>query len=144
MAMIKCSECGKQMSDKAKTCPHCGNSMNKAITLSDIKMLAYKYKIYLIIAFIIIVAIIVFCCNFASLEGKYVYDFTSYGYKFPMSISLYKDNTCLYNNGAIDRKCTYKRIGNQVEIYIDGEHLKTFKSVGNNLENNDKIYEKVG
>ena len=37
MAMIKCSECGKQMSDKAKTCPHCGNSMNKAITLSDIK-----------------------------------------------------------------------------------------------------------
>ena len=53
-------------------------------------MLAYKYKIYLIIAFIIIVAIIVFCCNFASLEGKYVYDFTSYGYKFPMSISLYK------------------------------------------------------
>ena len=24
MAMIKCSECGKQMSDNAKVCPHCG------------------------------------------------------------------------------------------------------------------------
>lgn len=24
MALIKCSECGKQISDKAKKCPHCG------------------------------------------------------------------------------------------------------------------------
>lgn len=28
MAMIKCSECGKQMSDKAKNCPHCGCENN--------------------------------------------------------------------------------------------------------------------
>ena len=144
MAMIKCSECGKQMSDKAKNCPHCGNCVKKSTTLLEIKKIAYKYKLYLIITFIIIVAIIIFFCNFASLEGKYVYNFTSYGYTFPMSISLYKDKTCLYNNGAIDRKCTYKRIGNQVEIYINGEHLETFNIVGNNLENNDNIYEKVG
>ena len=26
MALIKCSECGKQISDKAKKCPHCGAS----------------------------------------------------------------------------------------------------------------------
>lgn len=24
MALIKCSECGKEISDKAKTCPNCG------------------------------------------------------------------------------------------------------------------------
>ena len=24
MALIKCSECGKEISDKAKLCPHCG------------------------------------------------------------------------------------------------------------------------
>ena len=24
MALIKCSECGKEISDKAKVCPHCG------------------------------------------------------------------------------------------------------------------------
>ena len=24
MALIKCSECGKEISDTAKTCPHCG------------------------------------------------------------------------------------------------------------------------
>lgn len=25
MALIECSECGARISDKAKTCPHCGN-----------------------------------------------------------------------------------------------------------------------
>lgn len=29
MALIKCSECGKEISDKAETCPSCGNPINK-------------------------------------------------------------------------------------------------------------------
>lgn len=29
MALIKCSECGKEMSDKAKLCPHCGYEKNE-------------------------------------------------------------------------------------------------------------------
>ena len=29
MALIKCSECGKQVSDKADACPHCGCPMDK-------------------------------------------------------------------------------------------------------------------
>lgn len=29
MALIKCSECGKEISDKAKTCIHCGNPIFK-------------------------------------------------------------------------------------------------------------------
>ena len=28
MALIKCSECGKEISDKAKKCPHCGFKIN--------------------------------------------------------------------------------------------------------------------
>ena len=28
MALIKCSECGKEMSDHAKQCPHCGCDNN--------------------------------------------------------------------------------------------------------------------
>lgn len=27
MAMIKCPECGKEISNKAKTCPNCGRDM---------------------------------------------------------------------------------------------------------------------
>ena len=29
MAMIVCTECGKEISDKAKMCPHCGNPMTE-------------------------------------------------------------------------------------------------------------------
>lgn len=35
MALIKCSECGKQISDKAKTCPNCGNPI-EAIRMAEI------------------------------------------------------------------------------------------------------------
>ncbi len=31
MAMIKCPECGKDISDKAAACPHCGNPMSSAV-----------------------------------------------------------------------------------------------------------------
>lgn len=30
MALTKCSECGKEVSDKAATCPSCGNPINSA------------------------------------------------------------------------------------------------------------------
>lgn len=32
MALIKCSECGKEISEKAKTCIHCGNPIYKEKT----------------------------------------------------------------------------------------------------------------
>ena len=28
MALIKCNECGKEISDKAKVCPNCGNPIS--------------------------------------------------------------------------------------------------------------------
>ena len=31
MSLIKCSECGKEVSDKAKTCPNCGNPIDTKI-----------------------------------------------------------------------------------------------------------------
>lgn len=33
MSLIKCSECGKEVSDKADKCPHCGNKLD---TVNDI------------------------------------------------------------------------------------------------------------
>lgn len=29
MALIQCNECGKEISDKAKSCPHCGSPVNE-------------------------------------------------------------------------------------------------------------------
>lgn len=35
MAIIKCPECGQQMSDNTKTCPHCGYNIKKHFTKHD-------------------------------------------------------------------------------------------------------------
>lgn len=32
MALIKCPECGREVSDTAPTCPHCGYQLKKSIT----------------------------------------------------------------------------------------------------------------
>lgn len=31
MALIKCSECGKEVSSNASSCPHCGNIINASV-----------------------------------------------------------------------------------------------------------------
>lgn len=36
MALIKCKECGKELSDKAKICPNCGYREQKPITKKTI------------------------------------------------------------------------------------------------------------
>ena len=40
MALIKCSECGKEISDKAESCPHCGNPISKK---EESKVMVYGY-----------------------------------------------------------------------------------------------------
>ena len=41
MALVKCKECGKEISDKAKTCPNCGcpieDEFAKTETTKDIQ-----------------------------------------------------------------------------------------------------------
>ncbi len=49
MALIKCKECGKQVSDKAKTCPHCGAKLHKShiIGKAILVLLFIAYLVYL-------------------------------------------------------------------------------------------------
>ena len=35
MALINCSECQKEISDKAISCPNCGNPMNNAVAIAN-------------------------------------------------------------------------------------------------------------
>ena len=46
MALIKCSECGKEISDKAKTCPNCGCPVNKNQSKARAKKNNY-FKLYI-------------------------------------------------------------------------------------------------
>ena len=58
MALIKCPECGKEISDNAKTCPHCGavqpeDSIVKPTESIFNKVLEYVFyaEVVLVIAF---------------------------------------------------------------------------------------------
>lgn len=58
MALIKCPECDKKVSDKAESCPHCGYSFKKKIEINDEKLKELNGKWnnkYLIIILIVLV-----------------------------------------------------------------------------------------
>lgn len=38
MALIKCKECGKEISDKAKTCINCGCPLSETITSGEVRI----------------------------------------------------------------------------------------------------------
>ena len=45
MTLIKCSECGKEVSSKAESCPNCGNPISiKPVELRFINQYAIRYK----------------------------------------------------------------------------------------------------
>ena len=48
MALIKCSECGKEISDKAEICPYCGINIEDSKEISkekeEIFLDKYEYK----------------------------------------------------------------------------------------------------
>lgn len=56
MALIKCPECGKKMSDKAEGCPHCGYSLKKDSSKTTLNNLKGKWdNKYLVIILIVLV-----------------------------------------------------------------------------------------
>ena len=56
MALIKCKECGKEISDKAKSCPNCGNPINDDTYTKEVKA-NKKVAIFIIIILIILCVI---------------------------------------------------------------------------------------
>lgn len=45
MALIKCPECSKEVSDKAKTCPHCGYPLTNNEKTNTVLVNGTKYNI---------------------------------------------------------------------------------------------------
>lgn len=73
MALIKCPECHQEVSDKAKTCPHCGNPMKK-VSLPDLSNLKKKPSKNFIIVGLVIAAVIVAVFGFTLLRNRDPYD----------------------------------------------------------------------
>lgn len=58
MALIKCTECGKEISSNAKTCPNCGNTIKQGEIEKEITAtisIAKKLAIVLIVVLSIII-----------------------------------------------------------------------------------------
>lgn len=53
MALIKCPECGKEVSDKAKTCPNCGCPIDRFLDKRD-------FQTYTLIAYLLFLFFLVF------------------------------------------------------------------------------------
>lgn len=69
MALIKCTECGKEISDSAKMCPHCGNETEHAKTIANAKLVATRHLVQTITAFIIeIIGVILFLSGQSALS----------------------------------------------------------------------------
>jgi len=60
MALVNCKECGKEVSDKAKTCPHCGSKLPPITTMGTKVILGL---ILCIVGFIILSAIVKQCSS---------------------------------------------------------------------------------
>lgn len=57
MALIKCSECGKEISSNARSCPHCGNpTKNRKFDVDKEVSALKKFLIVGIVIFAIVVA----------------------------------------------------------------------------------------
>jgi len=58
MALIKCSECGKEISDRATTCPNCGNPLIANPTELNpvtIQQTRKKWKVWTAIAVVMLI-----------------------------------------------------------------------------------------
>ncbi len=62
MSLIKCSECGKEISDKAESCPNCGNpvinaseSVFKEAPVVTIQQTYKKWKAVKLISWIVVI-----------------------------------------------------------------------------------------
>jgi RNA polymerase subunit RPABC4/transcription elongation factor Spt4 len=53
MALINCKECGKEISDGAIACPHCGAKINTSEGLKLLGLLAIMFIIYMILSTIL-------------------------------------------------------------------------------------------
>ncbi len=62
MALTKCHECGKEVSDKANVCPHCGAPAKPTVLQKGRRITRGVGKV-IYIAVAILIAIIVFQCS---------------------------------------------------------------------------------
>jgi uncharacterized membrane protein YvbJ len=80
MSLIKCSECGKDVSSKAPSCPFCGNPIvNQNASPTVIEQTGKKWKAVKLISWIVIIfGVILFLSNIR--DGGFNNPMTGFGF----------------------------------------------------------------
>lgn len=91
MAMIKCPECGKEISDKASSCPNCGCPMSTSVGNSGMgKISKWKVIIFSVIAIIVIITVLLLLKN--KIPEGYTKEYYREAKVFVESCEKYIDN----------------------------------------------------
>ena len=115
MALIKCAECGKQISDKANTCPNCGCPLKKEKRKETIKKVVNKNSKMVRIWTIIIIVGVILGIGIAMIIDSSIknnFDETYYhnGTEKKYYIHFEKNNHCEFKDYKYDDEynCEYK------------------------------------
>lgn len=121
MALIKCKECGKEISDKAKTCPNCGNPIREEKIKSDIKK-GIKNKSPLFIKIIIIIVSIIVGLGIFGILMDFIGDKIS-------ELKYWEEfwGTDIDVSGDVDREYYLHLESNGVCSYNDSNYEENFK-----------------
>ena len=137
MALIKCTECGKEISNKAITCPNCGAKVIVSQTKKDEteKMDSDSKKaLYAVIGIIILLLSLGMILNNVSNNTTT----TTTAYNSTLKSTSTKSETKVYNLG------TTARVGDWEITVVNAEDKKTLKdSFGTKTTENNYIVVKL-
>jgi len=77
MALIKCTDCGQEVSDNAPACPHCGNPVIKAAPPAAMPTSKSKSRLWPILFFVLCIGIATFILSNDTLSKGYLNKLTS-------------------------------------------------------------------
>ena len=107
MALIKCSECGQMMSDKATCCPNCGNH-NMTVHVKFKKNNEYKW---------IVLAVVILAL---SIGGYYIYSLSTYS-----NVNIEKKESDKLHTINKEETNIQELEGKKVEIALHEKELET-------------------
>lgn len=128
MALIKCPECNKEISDTTKSCPHCGYSIKKEITQTELGDVEIKTAVGVMYILLGIISVIIGLFTVGIIIGIFILiggvAFLGMG---AANISGMQNGVCPYCNNYLKVrykdttvKCSHcKNISRKTEIYLE-------------------------
>lgn len=122
MALIKCPECGKEISDMAKACPECGYELKQNVEATKKESFFKKNKIaVLVIGIVIIIAIVAGAC-IKSIPQKSPFE--------KVDVTMTREQ----GRKALGKPDSSKKPTADIQNYIDTYNNVKFLGMNGNLE----------